>query len=190
MRTVLLVDDDECLIWLFARFFEDGGCGVLTAPGGRECLALLEHKCPDLILLDIMMQPMDGWETLLHIKENSRWAKIPVAMLTGKTLSQKEFDMYAMLFEHYLLKPLSEKKMISLSVQIIDDCNKVNGVAEAARNKGMDASIIDEYLLLQHRVMLNQRMSADLMLYDISISWDAEKDEERLMELEKMFADR
>ena len=115
MRTILLVDDNDSLIELFSLFFQGEGWTVLTAPGGRECLDLLGHESPDLILLDIMMVPMDGWETLQRIKENPGWAKIPVAMLTGKALSQKEFDTYGLLFEHYLMKPLTEKKMTTLS---------------------------------------------------------------------------
>lgn len=85
MRTILLVDDDELFIMLFSRFFENDGWKVLTAPGGRECLELLGRQLPDLVLLDIMMKPMDGWETLLRIKENPGWANVPVAMLTGKS---------------------------------------------------------------------------------------------------------
>jgi len=189
MKIILLVDDNDDLIALFARFFEDAGYNVLTAPGGRECLEILDHECPELILLDIMMEPMDGWETLLKIKENPGRAKIPVAMLTGKALGQKEFESYGRLFEHYMLKPLSESKMISLSGQIIDDYNKVHEVAEAARNKGIDPVIIEEYLIVNHRVILNRRMSASLALQGFTIPWDLAKDQERFREIEKMFAD-
>jgi two-component system OmpR family response regulator len=190
MRTILLVDDNDDLTALFSRFFEDAGWDVLTAPGGRECLDLLGHESPDLILLDIMMEPMDGWETLHHIKENPGWAKIPVAMLTGKALSQKEFDTYGMLFEHYLMKPLSESKMVTLSGQILDDYNRVHKVAEAAGNKGIDPSLIDEYLIVHHRIMLNQRMSASLALQGYTIPWNLGNDQERLRVVEKIFADR
>lgn len=189
MRTILLVDDNESLIELFSLFFEEEGWNVLTAPGGRECLKILEQEHPDMILLDIMMEPMDGWETLHHVKENPRWTKIPVAMLTGKALSQKEFDAYGLLFEHYLLKPLSETKMISLSAQILEDSKKVQAIAESAESKGVDPSVIGEYLAVHHRIMLRQRMSASSALSDITIPWDIGKDGERLKELERMFAE-
>lgn len=190
MRTILLVDDNESLIELFSLFFQEEGWNVLTAPGGRECLKILEQEHPDMILLDIMMEPMDGWETLHHVKENPRWAKIPVAMLTGKSLSQKEFDAYCLLFEHYLVKPLSENKMISLSAQILDESKRVQAIAVSAENKGVDASVIGEYLAVQHRIMLKQRMSASSAGSDITIPWDIGRDEERLKELEKIFAGR
>jgi CheY-like chemotaxis protein len=188
MRTVLLVDDNESLIEIFSLFFQKEGWNVLTVPGGRECLKFLEHECPDLILLDIMMEPMDGWETLLRIKENPRWAKIPIVILTGKALSQKEFESYGMLFEHYLLKPLSGSKMILLSGQVVDTHNKVQRDAEAARSKGIDSVIIEEYLIVNHRVILNQRMSASLAHQGFMIPWDLAKDQERLREIEKLFA--
>jgi len=189
MRTVLLVDDNESLIEIFSLFFQEEGWNVLTAPGGRECLKLLEHDCPDLILLDVMMEPMDGWETLRHVKENLRWAKIPVAMLTGKALSQKEFESNGMLFENYLVKPLSKSKIILLSGQVIDAHNKVQRDAEAARNKGIDPVIIEEYLIVNHRVILNQRISVSLALQGFTIHWDLAKDQERLREIEKLFAE-
>ena len=174
---------------LFSLFFEEDGWKVLTAPGGRECLDLLGHESPDLVLLDIMMKPMDGWETLHRIKEKPGWAKIPVAMLTGKALSQKEFDSYAMLFEHYLLKPLSKIKMVTLAGQILDDYNRVHKVAEAAGNKGIDPSIIDEYLVVHHRLVINQRMSACMTQMDITTPWNIGKNEERLKVVEKIFTD-
>jgi len=190
MRTILLVDDNESLIELFSIFFQEAGWNVLTAPGGRECLKILEHKSPDMILLDIMMEPMDGWETLVRIKANPMWTKVPVAMLTGKALSQNEFDSYGMLFENYLLKPLSEEKMISLAGQVLDEYIRVHEVSEAAGKKGTPPLIVDEYLLVHHRVTLNHRMSATLALQGYTIPWDLNKDQERLMELEKMFTDR
>jgi two-component system, OmpR family, response regulator len=190
MRTILLVDDNDSLVELFSLFFEGDGWKVLTAPGGKECLDLLDHESPDLILLDIMMEPMDGWETLHHIKEKPGWAKIPVAMLTGKALSQKEFNSYGMLFEHYLLKPLSESKMVTLSGQILDDYNRVHKVAEAAGTMGIDPSVIDEYLIVHHRIVINQRMSACMTLQDITMPWDIGKNEERLRVIEKIFTDR
>jgi len=190
MKTILLVDDNESLIELFSLFFLEGGWNVLTAPGGRECLEHLGHESPDMILLDIMMEPMDGWETLHRIKENPQWKKIPVAMLTGKALSQKEFDSYGMLFEHYMMKPLSEEKMISLAGQVLEEHTSVHEVAEAAREKGVDPVIIDEYLALHHRIMLHQRMSASPAVQDIMIPWDPGKDQERLKEIENMFTEK
>lgn len=190
MRTILLVDDNESLIELFTLFFQEAGWAVLTAPGGRECLEVLGHERPDLILLDIMMVPMDGWETLHQIKENPLWANIPVAMLTGKALSQKEFDSFSMLFEHYMVKPLHENEMVLLSGQVVDEYNKVQREAKTARNKGIDSVIIEEYLNVNHRVLLNKRMSASPALQGFSIPWDPVKDQERLRELEKIFREK
>jgi len=187
MRTILLVDDNESLIELFTLIFQDAGWNVISAPGGNECLDLLGHENPDIILLDIMMEPMDGWETLVRIKANPVWVKIPVAMLTGKALSQKEFESYGLLFENYLLKPLSESKMVLLSGEVVDTHNKVQRDAEAARNKGIDPVIIKEYLTVNHRVLLNKRMAASLALQGFTIPWDLGKDQERLKELERLF---
>jgi hypothetical protein len=110
-------------------------------------------------------------------------------MLTGKALSQKEFESNGMLFENYLVKPLSKSKIILLSGQVIDAHNKVQRDAEAARNKGIDPVIIEEYLIVNHRVILNQRISASRARQGFTIHWDLAKDQERLREIEKLFAE-
>ena len=68
MDTVLIVDDDPAIREIFTVYLEMEGYRILAAAGGMECLDLLKTQKPDLILLDMMMEPMDGWETLLAIR--------------------------------------------------------------------------------------------------------------------------
>ena len=95
-----------------------------------------------------------------------------------------------MLFEHYLLKPLHENKMISLSGEILEDYKNMHMVAGSAGDKGINPSIINEYRAVHHRVRLNERIKATSTIQDIMISWDIPKDNERLKQLEKQFASR
>jgi len=72
MYTILIVDDSPMIVDVFATMLQRGGYKPITSLSGEECLEVLKTTPPDLILLDIMMEPMDGWETLEKIKSQPR----------------------------------------------------------------------------------------------------------------------
>jgi len=86
-KLILLVDDNSDLLYTVKRGLEslDQSFEVLTVNGGKKCLQALNTKKPDLILLDIMMPGMDGWDTCAKIKSNKKTDKIPIVFLTAKT---------------------------------------------------------------------------------------------------------
>jgi two-component system OmpR family response regulator len=81
-RRVLVVDDDLALTDLLSMVFEDEGYEVRVATGGADALALSEDWRPDLIVLDLMMQDMDGW-TFRARQERNHLAHVPVLILTA-----------------------------------------------------------------------------------------------------------
>ena len=89
-RTVLVVDDEEPTRELFRRTLESEDCRILEAENGREALDLLESSQPDLIILDLMMPVMDGFEFLSEYNRNEKWQKIPVIVVTAKTPTPDE----------------------------------------------------------------------------------------------------
>ncbi|MEM0466037.1 MAG: response regulator [Candidatus Thermoplasmatota archaeon] len=87
-KTILIVDDDPDIRFTVKDALEGNYCeefNVLEADGGRQCLQMLEMTPPDLILLDIMMPEMSGWEVYDELHKNPRWKKIPVVFLTART---------------------------------------------------------------------------------------------------------
>lgn len=86
-KSILLVEDDEFLAELYATKLEMEGFEVLLANDGQKGLKLAKEKHPDLVLLDILLPKMDGFEVLEHIKEDRKLKNIPVMLLTN--LSQK-----------------------------------------------------------------------------------------------------
>jgi DNA-binding response OmpR family regulator len=62
---------------------------------------------PDLILLDVMMEPMDGWQTLMDLKKNLDTSGIPVIMVSGKKPTPDDIHMYGKFYEQYVMKPVS-----------------------------------------------------------------------------------
>jgi twitching motility two-component system response regulator PilG len=83
-RTVLVVDDSPTVRKILAMTLERNGYAVASAPDGEAAIVSLEQSVPDLILLDISMPKLDGYEVCKRIKANARTAHIPVVMLSGK----------------------------------------------------------------------------------------------------------
>jgi len=81
--TILVVDDDTQVRGLLVRFLEEEGYVIRVAGDGREALALVDREPPDVIILDVNMPAMDGYETCRRLKDDPRTALIPVTMLTG-----------------------------------------------------------------------------------------------------------
>ena len=107
MKKIMMVDDNVDLIHVVKKSLEnmEDGYEVISANRGQECFDLLkEGKLPDLILLDIMMPEMNGWDVFAKLKENTEWRKIPIVFLTAKTDSfSKGFGMIPA--QDYIEKP-------------------------------------------------------------------------------------
>ena len=87
VKKILVVDDNPDIILSVKSGLEDSpdGYNVIGAESGMKCLECLESDIPDIILLDIMMPEMSGWETFDRIKENPSWMNIPIVFLTART---------------------------------------------------------------------------------------------------------
>ena len=88
LKKIMVVDDEPDIVLSVKQYLEKSGDGydVICADSGKQCLELLNKgRMPDLILLDIMMTKMNGWELFDILKENLSWANIPVVFLTAKT---------------------------------------------------------------------------------------------------------
>jgi len=86
-KTIMVVDDNADIIASIKYGLEavTNDFEVIGADSGKQCLSLLlQNKIPDLILLDIMMPEMSGWETYNKLKENKTWKNIPVVFLTAR----------------------------------------------------------------------------------------------------------
>ena len=93
MKSILVVDDEENIRFLYKEELIDEGYDVTLASGGNEALELLKTKKPDLITLDIKMPGMDGIETLRRIKEIDK--NIPVILCTAYGQYKQDFSSWA-----------------------------------------------------------------------------------------------
>jgi two-component system response regulator VicR len=108
-KKILIVDDDPGVLYTVKHGLEDsrGEFEVQSIDSGEKCLDLLKKRqIPDLILLDIMMPNMSGWETYNKIKENCEWNKIPIVFLTARK-DQIAKNAGGFLAEDYIEKPFN-----------------------------------------------------------------------------------
>jgi len=82
MARILVVDDEKDIRNLLRQVLEHAGYQVETAANGREALEMVERSLPDLMLLDIMMPELDGWEVCRQVKSKQKTKHLPVILLT------------------------------------------------------------------------------------------------------------
>ena len=121
---ILMIDDDREMITLGRLILEREGFEVISALGGIDGLEILnkESRPIDLILLDIMMLGMDGWQVLQIIKKNEHLAQIPVIMLTARHYLEDESETsnYAELFDGYVVKPFVVRDLLGKIKDLIN----------------------------------------------------------------------
>jgi two-component system, OmpR family, response regulator len=125
--TVCLVDDNKDILEIFGYLFETMDCNVIRAVGGQECFDSLRAVLPDILVLDVMMEPMDGWNVLRGIKTNPATKHIPVIMVSGKRPIPDEISQYGDLFVDFIMKPVSFPSLYEAVADVIEssqDCKK------------------------------------------------------------------
>jgi len=158
MHTILVVDDSPMIVDVFVAMLERGGFRPIAAYSGEECLEILKDLTPDLILLDIMMEPMDGWETLEKIKYDPEIRQIPVMMLTAKQLTPDEAQKYGVYIEDYIMKPTTHRQLYDAIEYVLKRQEKIQGEVEIAKNEGVDDKLIDEYERLSKSADVSKRL--------------------------------
>lgn len=107
---ILIVEDTAEEREIFSRYLQFVGGGLLEARNGEEGLKMAREHRPDLILLDLTMPVMDGWELMAHLKREPGLAQIPVVAVTAHHLSREALEAKG--FCGYLEKPLAPYRVL------------------------------------------------------------------------------
>ncbi|HXO26402.1 MAG TPA: response regulator [Thermoanaerobaculia bacterium] len=113
MSKILVVDDEEDVLDVLRLVLAKSGYEVLTATSGMEGLTQAERQLPDLILLDIMMQQMDGWEVLKLLKLDERTASIPVVILSARAEPKDKIRGLQEGAIDYVTKPFAVREILT-----------------------------------------------------------------------------
>jgi len=117
-KKILAVDDERHIVRLIQVNLERAGYQVVTAFDGPEALKKVEGERPDLVVLDVMMPRMDGFEVLKRLQANPETREIPVIMLTAKAQDADVFRGWASGVSAYLTKPFNPLELITFVKRI------------------------------------------------------------------------
>lgn len=115
---VLIVDDDADTLFTLNEMVQATGCKTYLAKSGKECLKILEGIKPDLIMLDIMMPEMDGFQTLKNIRSNSDLSSVPIYAVTAKAMVGDKEIILKHGFNDYIAKPVNSTIISSKIAQL------------------------------------------------------------------------
>jgi DNA-binding response OmpR family regulator len=111
-RTVLVVEDDPPLRRMVSLFLRAAGYRVRAAEDGSSGLALAQEERPDLVLLDLMLPELDGWEVLRRIKGDAFTAAIPVLVLTASVDPRLTEQALRLGATRFLAKPIDSRLLV------------------------------------------------------------------------------
>jgi len=110
--TILVVDDNPDNVEILRAFLESRGYAVAQAPDGRTALARMDQVRPELVLLDVMMPGMDGWQVCRAIKGHPELGGTRVVMVTAKGAFEDKFEGLRSGADDYVVKPVDFKDLL------------------------------------------------------------------------------
>jgi len=126
-KKILAVDDERAIVRLVQINLERQGYQVVTAYDGKEALEKVASEKPDLVVLDVMMPYMDGFEVLQQLRKNPETRDLPVIMLTAKAQDTDVFRGYTSGVDLYLTKPFNPMELVSFVKRIFSSMDSNDG---------------------------------------------------------------
>jgi chemosensory pili system protein ChpA (sensor histidine kinase/response regulator) len=116
---VLVVDDSITVRRVTQRLLERNGMRVLTARDGMDAVAVMQENTPDIILLDIEMPRMDGYEVAAHVRSDARLRDVPIIMITSRVGEKHRARAIELGVDDYLGKPYQESQLIDAIMPLV-----------------------------------------------------------------------
>jgi DNA-binding NarL/FixJ family response regulator len=137
---VLLVDDEPGLREAVQAYLEDSGFEVRVASNATEGLELIQQETPDVLISDIMMPQVDGYQFLKQVREDVRFQTLPVVFLTARGMTSDRIQGYQAGCDAYLPKPFDPEELVAIVSNLIErqaartpDASEVPDIAAMAR---------------------------------------------------------
>jgi len=145
-ETILIVEDDEDILQLLQFNFESAGFEVSTSMDGREGLAMAKRLRPSLVMLDLMLPGLDGFDVCKELKKDSETAQVPVIMLTARSEEVDRIVGLELGADDYVVKPFSFRELL-LRVRAV--LRRATGTAPVRATLQRDGLTVD---LESHKV--------------------------------------
>ena len=156
--SILVVDDDIAITDFLTLFFSHTGYAVCAVNSGQACLEALKQQVPDVILLDVMMKPLDGWGTLERIRADPRTKSVPVLMITAKPLEPEDVLHYHVSIDDYIIKPFANNEISAAISQILVRKKKVAEDLRIVRSAGVSQETFCELQRLAKSMEVDRKL--------------------------------
>lgn len=132
-RTVVCIEDEPPMIDLVKLILKNRGFEVIGALGGKEGLDAIREYEPDLVLLDLMMPEMNGWDVYQQMKADEYMSTIPVIVVTAKAQNiDKVLGLHIAKVQDYITKPFSPAELLKSIDRVLQDTEGDEAGADAA----------------------------------------------------------
>ncbi|MCU0287751.1 MAG: response regulator [Acidobacteria bacterium] len=172
---ILLVDDILQNIQILHHILSHENYSFALAGSGAETFAVLEKKLPDLILLDIMLEGMDGFEICKHLKSDPKTAGIPVIFLTARVRLEDKVKGFQLGAVDYITKPFEEAEVIAR----VRTHLQLKRSADIIKKYNEQLEAVNHELTEKNRLILNQKEELERSLHLL------QKSQKELVEMEK-----
>ena len=119
---VLIVDDDEHIVELIKLYMDKEGFDTVTANNGKKAVELFKSEAPAIVILDVMMPEMDGWQVCREVRG---YSEVPIIMLTARSDERDELQGFELGVDEYISKPFSPKILVARVEAILRRTNQV-----------------------------------------------------------------
>lgn len=126
-KQVLVVDDHPPTVRLIQNALEQEGLSVTTATNGAECLIAVHENRPDLVVLDVIMPVMDGFQTLRVLRESAKTKKLPVVILSIRDSDKDVLEGWRVGADLYLTKPFRLDDLIAAVRRVLETVEEESG---------------------------------------------------------------
>jgi len=121
MKKILIIEDEKNIVISLKMFFEHSGFEVLTSGNGLDGVSLAKHEIPDLILLDLVIPKIDGFEVCLILKNDEKTKNIPIIIISART-SKEEIDKAISLgAKNFIAKPFSINQIKKMIIEYLGE---------------------------------------------------------------------
>ncbi|MBW4654857.1 MAG: response regulator transcription factor [Kaiparowitsia implicata GSE-PSE-MK54-09C] len=151
---ILLVDDEPGLRQAVQAYLEDSGFTVSTASNAQEGWDLLEQSLPDLVISDVMMPQVDGFQFLEQMRDDPRFETLPVIFLTARGMTSDRIQGYQSGCDAYLPKPFDPEELVAIVTTLLERRNTLTKAASDGDRS--DIAEIREQIA-QIKAMLTQK---------------------------------
>ncbi|MBI1395256.1 MAG: response regulator [Betaproteobacteria bacterium] len=124
---ILVIEDDPASLLLVQYLLETSGFHVLTADNGADGLSIALREAPDLVVCDLQLPALDGYEVLKELRANSRWCGAPVIAVTAFSMSGDRERVLSAGFDDYFPKPIVPETFVASISVYLDDARPRRG---------------------------------------------------------------